>query len=174
MVSIVNASGNQDIDGILWGWKYDLINISFSFPTGTGEYSSYTQVNGFQGFSAFQANAARQALNNIASFTNLTFTETTASGAQLRFAKASSIDYTDDSTIAQKPAFTIQVAPTTLPKGIRQLLLTARPHLLRPPMPRATCGSIRAATTTRRSRVIRTRPASCMNWGTLWASSTGM
>ena len=29
MVSIVNASGNQDIDGILWGWKYDLTNITY-------------------------------------------------------------------------------------------------------------------------------------------------
>lgn len=102
MVSIVNASGNQDIDGILWGWKYDLTNISYSFPTGTAEYSSYAQVNGFQGFSAFQANAARQALDNIASFTNLTFSESTFGGAQLRFAKASSIDYTDNGTIAQK------------------------------------------------------------------------
>ena len=75
MVSIVNASGNQDIDGILWGWKYDLTNITYSFPTDTGGYSSYAQVNGFQGFSAFQANAARSALDDIASFTNLTFTE---------------------------------------------------------------------------------------------------
>ena len=80
MVSVVNASGNQDIDGILWGWKYSQTNITYSFPTSTSEYSSYAQVNGFQGFSAFQANAARQALNNIASFTNLTFTETTFGG----------------------------------------------------------------------------------------------
>src|SRR5438445_11275685 len=101
MVTVVNASGDQDIDGILWGWKYSSNTISFSFPTSTSEYSSYAQVNGFAAFSAFQANAARQALNNIASFANLTFSETTSAGAQLRFAKASSIDYTDSSTVAQ-------------------------------------------------------------------------
>ena len=101
MVSVVNASGNQDIDGILWGWKYSQTNITYSFPTSSTEYGGYAQVNGFQSFSTFQANAARQALNNIASFTNLTFTETTSGGAQLRFAKASSIDYTDSSSVAQ-------------------------------------------------------------------------
>jgi hypothetical protein len=39
-------------------------------------------------------------LNLISSYTNLTFSETTGAGAQLRFAKASSIDYTDSSTAA--------------------------------------------------------------------------
>ena len=101
MVTVVNASGDQDIDGILWGWKYSQTNITFSFPTSSAEYGGYAQVNGFQGFSTFQSNAARQALSNIQSFTNLTFSETTSGGAQLRFAKASSIDYTDDSTVAQ-------------------------------------------------------------------------
>ena len=32
MVSVVNASGNQDIDGILWGWKYSQTNITYLLP----------------------------------------------------------------------------------------------------------------------------------------------
>lgn len=100
MVSVVNATGIQDIDGVLWGWKWDSTNISFSFPTGTAEYSSYVAINGFSTFSALQRTAARNDLANVASFTNLTFTETTSSGALLRYAEASSVNYTNDSSVA--------------------------------------------------------------------------
>src|SRR4051812_35544100 len=99
MVSVVNKSGNDDIDGILWGWKWDSTNIDFSFPTSTAEYSSYTTINGFHAFNATQEAAVRTALGNIAEFTNLTFTETTSSGALLRYADASSINYSNDTSV---------------------------------------------------------------------------
>jgi serralysin len=100
MVSVVNPIGNNDIDGILWGWKWDSTNITFSFPTGTAEYAGYEEINGFQAFNATQQTAVRNILANVASFTNLTFTETTAAGAILRYAEADSINYTDDPDVA--------------------------------------------------------------------------
>ncbi len=98
--TVVGKTGNDDIDGILWGWKYDHTNLTFSFPTSSAEYSGYAQVNGFEAFSAQQATAVRAILANVASFCGLTFSEVTTAGAQLRFAEADSIDYTDSSSVA--------------------------------------------------------------------------
>src|SRR5262245_42446419 len=100
MVSVVNKSSNQDIDGLLWGWKWDATNITFSFPTGTAEYGGYTTINGFSSFSATQQDAVRWTLNQVSSFCNLTFTETTSAGALLRFAEATSINYTNNAAVA--------------------------------------------------------------------------
>ena len=100
----INQSNNQDIDGILWGWAWGdggPENLTFSFPTGTAEYSAYTAVNGFGSFNATQAEAVRDILANIASVCNLTFTETTAAGATLRYAEATSINYTNDSSVGR-------------------------------------------------------------------------
>jgi VCBS repeat-containing protein len=103
MTVVVTQSGNQDIDGILWGWEWGTggaQNLTFSFPTGTAEYGGYTAINGFSSFNATQETAVRTALANVASFTNLTFTETTNAGAVLRYAEADSINYTDDDDVA--------------------------------------------------------------------------
>ncbi len=117
MVSVVNPSNNQDIDGILWGWKHDTTNITYSFPTGTAEYSAYAQVNGFSSFNATQQDAVRSILANVASFCNLTFTETTAPGALFRYAEATSIQYTTDSNVATYTALhNIDTAEATPPE----------------------------------------------------------
>lgn len=101
MTSIVYPAGNNnDINGILWGYKWDLSNITYSFPTGTAEYTGYEEINGFATFGA-QA-AVRAILADISSFCNLTFTETTAPGAILRYGQATSVNYTDDSEVATK------------------------------------------------------------------------
>jgi hypothetical protein len=50
MTQEVGLTGNQDIDGILWGWEWGTggaQNLTFSFPTGTAEYGAYTAINGF-------------------------------------------------------------------------------------------------------------------------------
>ena len=102
MTQVVNLSGNSDIDGILWGWEWGTggaQNLTFSFPTGTAEYG-YQQIDNFGAFSAAQQTAVRTALADIASFCNLTFTETTGAGATLRYANADQINYTDDNTVA--------------------------------------------------------------------------
>ena len=106
MTIVVNASGNNDIDGILWGWAWGdggAESLTFSFPTSaTGEYDDYAQVNNFSAFNTVQQTAARTALANISSFSLLTFTETTAAGAQLQHGEATSIQYTNDSDVAER------------------------------------------------------------------------
>jgi len=119
MTSVVAPTGNDDIDGILWGWKFDSSNLSFSFPTtgGTAEYPDYEAINGFDPFNATQQTAVRAILGNIASFTNLTFTETTAAGAVMQYAGATSINYTDDATVAGKTGlFTLGTAVGSPPE----------------------------------------------------------
>lgn len=105
MTQIVNLSGSQDINGILWGWVWGdggPENLTFSFPTGTAEYTDngYTSITNFSSFNAMQQTAVRTALANVASFSNLTFTETTATFAVLRYADATSIFYTTDTSVA--------------------------------------------------------------------------
>jgi serralysin len=120
MTQVVNASGNQDIDGILWGWEWGsggAQNLTYSFPTGTAEYSGYAAVNGFSSFNTTQQTAVRSILTNVASFSNLTFTETTGSGAILRYAEASSINYTNNSAVATYTGLhTINTAEATPPE----------------------------------------------------------
>ena len=101
MTSLVNATGNQDIDGILWGWKLDSLNLTFSFPTGTAEYTGYQEIQGFSAFNATQEAAVRTILANVAGFCNLTFTESSNASADLRYAEASAINYTNNSNVGR-------------------------------------------------------------------------
>ena len=104
MTIAINPSNNQDIDGILWGWAWGdggPESLTFSFPTSTAEYTGYAAINGFSSFNAAQAEAVRDVLANIASFCTLTFTETTAADATLRYAEATSINYTNNSSVAR-------------------------------------------------------------------------
>lgn len=90
-MSAVGPSGNQDIDGILWGYKWDATNLTYSMPTITAEYG-YTQINGFEAMNAAQITAIHRIMANYDSVCSLSFTYTTAAGAYIRFAEASSID----------------------------------------------------------------------------------
>jgi hypothetical protein len=111
MVDAVNASGNADIDGILWGYRWSGSSLTYSFPVNSTEYtnSGYTSVTGFQTLNAAQRLAVIGLLegpssiesgNSIESFTNLTFTFVLTPSATLRFGNATSVDYTNDSTVA--------------------------------------------------------------------------
>ena len=167
MTTIVNLSGNQDIDGILWGWEWGTggaQNLTFSFPTATAEYTDngYAQINGFSSFNATQQTAVRTALADVASFCNLTFTETTATGATLRYADASSIDYTDDNTVATHTGLHHDWYRRGQPArvGIRRHRAVFGPLCAR----RRLVQSLRT-TTTRCSAVSRIRPASCTRLG---------
>jgi Peptidase M10 serralysin C terminal len=84
---VVNLSGNADIDGALWGYKWSQTNLTFSFPTDANEYlnSGYLEVDGFKSLNAVQMLAEVTALGDYASYCNLTFTQTTDPGADLRF-----------------------------------------------------------------------------------------
>jgi VCBS repeat-containing protein len=105
MTVAVNLSNNPDIDGILWGWAWGdggAETLDFSFPTGTAEYTDngYVQIDNFGAFNAAQQTAVRTVLSNAASFCNLSFTETTADFAVLRFANADAVNYTNDTDVA--------------------------------------------------------------------------
>jgi serralysin len=86
----VNLSGNQNIDGLLWGYRWDPTNLTYSFPTGTAEYGGYTSVSGFEAFNPAQQAAAVRAIGQINAFSGLNITVATV--AHLRFAEANSIN----------------------------------------------------------------------------------
>ena len=73
-------TGNQDIDGLLLGARWNGTNISFNFPANRSYYPSnygslYGEPNGFQAVSASFQSMVRDALAQYASVANLTFTE---------------------------------------------------------------------------------------------------
>jgi serralysin len=117
VVSIVNPTGNQDIDALLWGYRWDSTSFTFSFPTSSAEYGGYGTISGFQVFNAAQQTAVREAFAQIASYVNLTFTETTSAGATFRFAEASAIDLTADDSLAQHNLYhSVTTAEATPPE----------------------------------------------------------
>ncbi|RVU14141.1 M10 family metallopeptidase [Methylobacterium oryzihabitans] len=98
-ISVVAPTGGRDIDGILWGWKWDTTTLTYSFPTGPAEYTSYAAIEGFRTFNASQQDAVRRLLANVSAVAGLTFTETTAAGADLRFANVGEINYSNDPSV---------------------------------------------------------------------------
>jgi Peptidase M10 serralysin C terminal len=107
----VGLSNNTDIDGILWGWRWGAgintsnapLNLTYSFPTATTEYTNggYVSITGFAAFNAAQQAAITSILNEISSFANLSFTETANAGATLRYADATAVDYTNNAAVAR-------------------------------------------------------------------------
>lgn len=93
-MSQVAASGIQDIDGVLWGYKWDSLNLTYSMPTSAAEYTNggYQAVNGFQQMNAAQITAIHRVMANFGNVSGLNFTYTTDAGATIRFAEATSID----------------------------------------------------------------------------------
>lgn len=98
-------SNNQDIDGLLWGWAWGdggAESLRVLFPTSTDAYSGYEEIKGFSSFNPAQQTAVRNALANIASFCNLTFSGTATDGPTLRYAEATEINYTDDKKVGRE------------------------------------------------------------------------
>ena len=100
----VDATGNRDVDGILWGYKWDARSLTYAFPASTAEYlkDGYVGIEGFRAFDAAQQAAVKAILASIASFTGLTFRDVsgTATKGLLRFAEADRMNYTDDEDVA--------------------------------------------------------------------------
>ena len=67
----VDLSGNQDIDGILWGYKWDTTTLTFSYPTSADAGHCYDAIQGFQAITDEQAAAINQILYSISTFSNL-------------------------------------------------------------------------------------------------------
>ena len=92
-------SGVQDTDAVLEGSRWTATSLTYSFPTSSsfysGEYGSGQEPSGFSAFNAAQQTAVRSALALVASYTGLTFTETTESAtahANLRYANTGATD----------------------------------------------------------------------------------
>jgi len=90
-MSLVALTGNQDIDGVLWGVKWDLTTLTYGFATATTDYLGYP-LFAFQGFTEF--NAIQQAkvadiitmLNGLIAEPVVATSDPTA--ANLRFSEA--------------------------------------------------------------------------------------
>ena len=95
MATSVTASGNPEIDGILWGWRMSSSNLTYSIPTSAAEYAY--GVSGFQAMTdPAQSAAIHQIMAQYESVSGLDFSFTTNSGAWIRFAEANSIDLDSD------------------------------------------------------------------------------
>jgi Ca2+-binding RTX toxin-like protein len=88
----VTLSGDVYIDSLAEGPKWTGTALSYSFPTGIGQFTGYEAgqepSNNFEALNAQQQTAVRWALGQIASFANLTFSESIdadAVSAVLRF-----------------------------------------------------------------------------------------
>jgi len=96
MPTEVVASGNADIDGVLWGYKWSKTHLSFSFPRSTDGWSYGATLVGFQPFSAQQIAAASLALRNADSVCGLVLTPAgNAGAADLRWGMADRLNYQD-------------------------------------------------------------------------------
>ncbi|HZS57290.1 MAG TPA: M10 family metallopeptidase [Bryobacteraceae bacterium] len=94
MARIVSKSGNADIDGLLWGYKWDTVNLTYSFPTTTsGAYAEYfAGIVGLESLNPAQQAAVRKIIDNYNSVCGLNITPG-GPDADLRFAEASTVDY---------------------------------------------------------------------------------
>lgn len=101
MPTQVNLTGNQEIDALFWGYKWDITNFTVRFPVDAFEYApsaangfqGYNNVLGFQPFSVTQQNDIFLTLNNLSTFSNLTFSiEQNYGFGHLRFGQATQVD----------------------------------------------------------------------------------
>ncbi len=91
----VTATGNQDIDGVMYGSRWGMTDLTYSFPSNAAFYgNSYGQgetQNNFQALNDVQRVAARKVFGMISSVANLSFTEvqeTSTNHAVLRLARS--------------------------------------------------------------------------------------
>jgi Ca2+-binding RTX toxin-like protein len=91
----VAPSGNAYIDGLLFGRKWAVNNLTFSFPSGSqfyhADYGAGEPFAGFEAFNAVQQAAMRKVLLNYSAVSNLRFSEVTESATtqgDLRFAES--------------------------------------------------------------------------------------
>ena len=84
---------NQDINGLLSGYAWTSLTVTYGFPTSGSGYDFYfgdsAPTNGFQVLSAAQQTVARTAFSLVSEYTQLSFVEQTganAINAQIRLA----------------------------------------------------------------------------------------
>ena len=89
-------SGNRDIDGLLWGDKWDSPNLTYLFPASDQAYLGQYTVDGFEAINPTQQAALLKILANYDAVSGLSFTlSQDPSHATLRFGEATTITYND-------------------------------------------------------------------------------
>ena len=93
----VQLTDTDDINGLLWGWKWEHKNLTYSFPTSSTEYThnGYQSVVNFEALNAGQQTAYAGIIANFGAVCGLNFTATAAENADIRFGEADKIDYSD-------------------------------------------------------------------------------
>jgi Ca2+-binding RTX toxin-like protein len=96
-VTPVGALSPSDINGVLWGYKWDHTNFTFSFPTSTAEYltNGYQEITDFLALDTQQQDVVRTILAMYAAVTNVTFTGVTTPAADFRFGFAGQYNTSD-------------------------------------------------------------------------------
>jgi Ca2+-binding RTX toxin-like protein len=96
-VTPVGATSPADINGVLWGYKWDHTNFTYSFPTSTAEYltNGYQEITDFLALDTQQKDVVRTILAMYAAVTNVTFTEVTTPAADLRLGFAGEFNTSD-------------------------------------------------------------------------------
>ena len=94
-MSLIARSNNQDIDGILWGVKWDLPSLTYGFATAVEQYTGYP-IGGIQNFSEFNV-FQKNAVNDIVPMLNGLIGEPVVATsdptmANLRFAEANFVN----------------------------------------------------------------------------------
>src|SRR5262245_20359148 len=93
----VGALSPADINGVLWGYKWDHTDFTYSFPTSTAEYltNGYQEITDFLALDTEQQDVVRTILAMYAAVTNVTFTKVTTPAADLRFGFAGEFNASD-------------------------------------------------------------------------------
>lgn len=86
-----SADPKPAVSGLLSGGSWDSPAVSFSFPSSGSSYG-YGDTHGFQPFSEFQKDAARDILEKFAAVAGIKFNEAPDHRAALRFAESNAHD----------------------------------------------------------------------------------
>ena len=70
-------SGDRNVDAVLFGSRWTVSELTFSFPTNVGQYNYYDPAFQYLELSENQKDAVRSVYGEVSSFTNLTFREIT-------------------------------------------------------------------------------------------------
>src|SRR5262249_34366272 len=118
MATLVNPSGNPDIDGILWGYKWDFTNLTYGFPDTLAPYAGYGPVTGFQSMNtAGYVPLIVRTIHLYDSVCGLSFTfQNDAGVANVRYALADTVDMNDGrGAVPTNSAFSTPPDPTEYP-----------------------------------------------------------
>lgn len=104
LVDIVGRSGIQDIDALLWGYRWSSTDLTYAFPTSSSEYlaGGYAQIDGFQPLDGGWQSAVTVTLQDIANFSGLTISAGAPGDiATIRLGGAEWLSYTEYPSVAR-------------------------------------------------------------------------